>query len=152
MVLRENLTRYEVYDGGRVFDKKRHRDVKIFKSNKYLQCCVVDNFGVTHTVGVHSLVALFYCPDYFDGCVVHHIDENTHNNWSYNLCCESRSEHSRHHARNDMNFASWIKTHGPANKGTKMSEEFRQKCRQSAIKRGFNGNQFIDKDGNRRNS
>ena len=47
-------------------------------------------------------------------------------------------------------LAEYTKLNGPANKGKKMSKEFCEKCRQSASKRGFNGNQFIDKYGNPR--
>ena len=47
-------------------------------------------------------------------------------------------------------LAEYTRLNGPANKGKKMSKEFCEKCRQSASKRGFNGNQFIDKYGNPR--
>ena len=47
-------------------------------------------------------------------------------------------------------MAEYTKLNGTAKKGNKMSKEFCEKCRQSASKRGFNGNQFIDKYGNPR--
>lgn len=90
-----------------------------------------------------------FCEDYFKGCVVHHIDENKHNNCASNLKVYSRFEHSRMHCDKNI-LAEYARLNGPANKGKKMSKEFCEKCRQSASKRGFNGNQFIDKYGNPR--
>ncbi|MBQ8327062.1 MAG: HNH endonuclease, partial [Lachnospiraceae bacterium] len=89
------------------------------------------------------------CLDYFEGCIVHHEDENKQNNWAYNLTCETRSAHSKRHASRTR-LSEHVKANGPANKGKKMSEEFCQKCSDSAKNRGFNSNQFIDKNKQRR--
>ena len=61
-----------------------------------------------------------------------------------NLEIKSRSEHSRYHA-DATALIEYSKKNGPHNKGKKMSAEFCQKCRQSALKRGFNGNQYTKK-------
>ena len=44
------------------------------------------------------------------------------------------SEHSRHHA-DPSALIKYAKEHGPVNKGQKMSDEFREHCRISALKR-----------------
>lgn len=71
-----------------------------------------------------------------------------HNTWD-NLKVESINEHARHHA-NPENIINYINEHGPHNKGKKMSPEFCEKCRQSALNRSdrkFHGNQYTkDKD------
>jgi len=46
---------------------------------------------------VHRLVAKGYCEDWFEGCVVHHIDKNTKNNNYINLKCFSASDHIKYH-------------------------------------------------------
>lgn len=143
------LTNYDVQCDGTIINRQTHKQLKQFKSNKYLQCRVVDDDRKEHIVGVHSLVARFHCPDWFEGCVVHHIDEDPHNNHYTNLMCLSRSEHARHHA-DPYAIVQYTKTHGPTNKGKQMSEEFRRKCSESAKSRGFTGNQYVDKFGNRR--
>ena len=144
LMTKDDFSRYEVRDGGTIIDCNKNTQVKIFKSNGYLQCRLVDNDGVPHIVGVHVAVAMFHCLDYFEGCIVHHEDENKQNNWSYNLTCETRSEHSKRHA-SKTRLSEYVKANGPANKGKKMSNEFCKKCSDSAKLRGFNGNQFIDK-------
>lgn len=130
-----------------------------FNSNGYKQICVKNPDGGRRKIfGVHQLVAMTFHPDYFDGCVVHHIDENKSHNCIWNLRCETLSEHSKHHA-NPEALMRHLKEHGPHNKGKKMSDEFREHCRISALKRAererqegngrtFHGNAFKDKDGN----
>lgn len=147
------LSRYEATDDGHIFDKERNCFVKEFKSNKYLQCQVYDDEGVPHVFGVHQVVARLRCPDWFEGCIVHHSDEDGHNNSPNNLECHSRSKHSRNHiyqSGNQNRLSTYVKKHGPANKGKKMSDEFRNHCSESAKKRGYNGNQYTDRNGTRR--
>ena len=110
---------------------------------------MVDDDGKPHVFGVHSVIAREHCPEWFPKCVVHHKDGNQHNNHADNLECMSNAKHSRHHA-NPEAMIHRAKTAGPANKGKHMSEEFCRKCSESAKRRGFNGNQFIDKHGERR--
>lgn len=147
------LSRYEATEDGHVFDKERNCFIKEFKSNKYLQCQVYDDEGIPHIFGVHQVVARLRCSDWFEGCIVHHKDEDGHNNRPDNLECYSRSTHSRYHVYQSGHshvLADHIKLCGPHNKGKKMSQEFCEKCSISAIQRGFNGNQYVDKNGNRR--
>lgn len=142
------LSRYEATDDGHIFDKQTGKLIKEFKSNKYLQCQVYDDENIPHVFGVHQVVARLRCDTWFEGCIVHHKDEDTHNNCPDNLECYSRKSHTSYHMRqpNRQNaLGEYVKCHGPANKGKKMSEEFRKHCSESAKKRGFNGNQYIDK-------
>lgn len=88
---------YTITKDGCVFVKSTGKPVKIFKSNKYLQCCVFDENGKKHVVGIHTLVARVHCKDWFEGCVVHHKDNNQHNNHADNLECLSLREHVKLH-------------------------------------------------------
>lgn len=132
--VRANFDRYSVSETGDIYDKKYQRYSKSFKSNKYLQCRLVDNEGQIHIMGVHVAVAMFHSPDYYPGCVVHHKDENTLHNDIANLECLDRSEHSAKHADSER-LANYIRVQGPWNKGKKMSIEFCQKCSDSAKRR-----------------
>lgn len=71
--------------------------VKIFKSNKYLQCCLFDIYGNKHTLGVHTVISMFHDVKWYDGCVVHHKDGNTYNNNIENLEVTNRSFHTKRH-------------------------------------------------------
>lgn len=143
-----NFSNYKISDDGKLY-KLDDSEIKPFKSNDYLQVCLFDDGHNKHIYNVHQVIAMAFCEDYFKGCVVHHIDENKHNNCANNLKVYSRFEHSRMHCDKNI-LAEYTRLNGPANKGKKMSKEFCEKCRHSASKRGFNGNQFIDKYGNPR--
>ena len=135
-----------------------------FNSLGYKQVSMKTDDGDKSIKGVHQVVAMTFDEAYYQGCVVHHIDENkTHNTWD-NLKVESLSEHSRHHANPDA-MLNWMKENGgPANKGKKMSDEFREHCREGALRRaerervegishvnpGRYANQFVDADGNKK--
>lgn len=120
--------------------------IKPFNSNGYYQVYLKDDLGVSKVKGVHQLIASTFIDDYKSNDVVHHIDQDKHNNALNNLQVKSRSEHSRQHADPKL-LIRYIYEHGPHNKGKKMSSEFCEKCRQSALKRGFNGNQYVKKIG-----
>ena len=139
---------YDVDENGVVY--KDGKIITPFKSNNYLQVLLFDCQHHRHIFGVHTVVAMKYMPDFEKGCVVHHIDGNPHNNILSNLRIYSRSEHSKLHNLGNTTLAKYIKKFGPSNKGKKMSEQFCEKCSESAKKRGFNGNQYRDKFGNLR--
>lgn len=145
---KEKFPNYDVSEAGVVY--KNGAELKPFKSNKYLQVLLYDTNHNRHVLGVHTVVAMKYLNGYRDGCVVHHIDGDCHNNKVDNLQVLTRNGHSKMHLKNPYMLADYIKKFGPANKGKKMSTEFCEKCSESAKKRGFNGNQFIDKFGNKR--
>lgn len=107
--------------------------MKPFKSNKYLQVRFKDDNNKRRILGVHQVVAMTYL-SYYKGCVVHHKNEDTHDNNLYNLEICDRSEHSRHHA-NPCNLINYIKIHGAPNKGKHPSIESRLKMSESAKKR-----------------
>lgn len=93
-----SLDRYIVTRDGQIFDKtKNNAPIKVFKSNKYLQCCIFDENG-KHVMGVHNVVAQALSSDWFDGCVVHHKDNNPHNNHIDNLQCLDLVAHVTGHA------------------------------------------------------
>lgn len=128
--------------------------MKPFESSGYDQVYMKNEAGKRSIKGVHQVVSMTFDPDYYPGCVVHHKDENKKHNWDENLKVESRGDHSRHHA-NPQAMLEWQKKNGgPVNKGQKMSDEFREKCRQSALNRNntntFHGNQYVNRDGSKK--
>ena len=69
-------------------DKRDHRQVSLCKD------------GIQYHKYIHDVVAITYpeiCGEWFDGCIVHHIDHNESNNSPYNLKVLSRSEHMKIH-------------------------------------------------------
>lgn len=108
--------------------------VKPFKSNGYRQIILHDKSGKARAYGVHNIVAMKYL-NYFDGCVVHHKDRNRHNNNLRNLEVSTRKEHCRKHVYEDKKFLTACIGRTPWNKGKKMSKEFCEKCRVSALER-----------------
>lgn len=130
--LQENFPDFDCNEQGEVFKK----GVKItpFKSNKYFQVCLFTKENVKKVVGVHTVIAMKYL-NYFEGCVVHHKDENTQNNKLENLEIMSREAHTKMHLLENPKFLLSCKGRAPWNKGKKMSEDFRKKCSESAKKR-----------------
>lgn len=136
-----------------------------FNSSGYKQIIAhSDETGKRRILGVHQAVAMTFDNKYYPECIVHHLDENKTNNCLWNLRVESNSDHARHHA-DPSAMIKYVKEHGPANKGVKMSDEFREKCRQSAIKRVereraegikrghsgvYKGNKFRNADGSKK--
>ena len=145
-----SISKYKVDMQGNVYDDNGIK-IKQFNSNGYKQVLLFDSNHNRIIKGVHQLVAETFIPDFYDGCIVHHIDENKQNNDVNNLEIMSKSAHSRLHA-NPMNLIIYTRQNGPINKGQKMSKEFREACRRAAIKRhkenpsGFKGNQFVNAD------
>lgn len=144
-------SQYKVDRFGKVF-RNDMTEITPFNSCGYKQVYMRDDTGKKRVLGVHQVVGMTFLPEYFDGCVVHHIDENKHNNYDVNLVVMSKSDHSRKHA-DPSHLIEHQRKFGPYNKGMKMSAEYCEKCRQSALNRDyeykFYGNQYIDADGNR---
>lgn len=138
-----NHKNYYASKDGKVFRSDKS-EITPFKSNKYLQVFMKDDSGKRHVYGVHQVIAMTFLKGYFKGCVVHHINEDTHDNNVSNLEIHTRSSHASYHA-DSSTIVAYVRTNGPANKGKKMSAEFCERCRQSALKRGFNGNQYTKK-------
>ena len=142
---------YDVTKDGTVY--KNGKIMKPFKSNKYDQVLLFDTNHKRKVCGVHVVVAMKYL-DYFDGCVVHHIDGNTQNNSLKNLEVQTRKEHSTMHGAGRIIPYDRTKR-VPWNKGKKMSREFCMKCREATKRRKesgriFWGNQYVDRYGNRK--
>ena len=130
---KERFPNYDVDIDGNVY--KNNQIMKPFKSNKYLQVVIYDKDNNKKVFGVHTVVAMKYLNDYFEGCVVHHKDEDTHNNSLNNLEVLQRSVHSKMHMKDPNFLGNYVKEHGSWNKDKKMSDEYREKCKQSAYKR-----------------
>lgn len=144
---------YEADRSGNIF--KNGSLVTPFNSSGYKQICLTSPGQKRVVKGVHQVVSMTFDPNYYDGCIIHHKNENKHDNHILNLKVESRSDHSRHHV--DANrLANYVKEHGSPTKGMKMSDEFREHCKQAALKRiernsmRFAGNQFVDAYGSKK--
>lgn len=148
-----NYPGYTCDTSGNVYRPDGSR-IKPFNSSGYKQVYMKDEDGKRAIKGVHQVVAMTFKPEYYPGCVVHHKDENKGHNYAENLEVESRNDHSRHHANPDAMLEWQKKNGGPVNKGQKMSDEFREKCRQSALNRKdprvFYGNQYMNRDGSKK--
>ena len=139
-----NYPNYKVTRDGVVY--KNGIIMKPFKSNKYLQVLLYDKDHNRHIFGVHTLVAMLYLPKFYVGCIVHHIDSDTHNNNAENLEIMSQSEHARKHGKEYCACVEHTKKYGPWNKNKKMSPEFCKKCSESA-KRRYNKQKSIKIEG-----
>lgn len=146
----EFLSRYDLYPKpvpghpgytatqlGHVY-KPDGSEAKQFNSCGYKQVRMIDDTGNRSIKGVHQVVAMTFDECYFPDCVVHHIDEDKHNNCLETLQCDTRSNHSRMHANPAPLQKKYIKENGPANKGKHGTQEFRDKCRQSTLNRWRN--------------
>lgn len=146
---KENFPDYDVDVNGNVY--KNNEIITPFKSNGYLQVLLFDVNHKRRVLGVHTMVAMKYIPEYTEQSVVHHKDENKQNNNLENLeVFASKAEHARFHNKDNLTLKEYTQKHGPHNKGKKMSKEFCEKCSVSAKKRGFVGNQYVDANGNQR--
>jgi hypothetical protein len=88
---------YSVDRFGKVYDRFGN-DITPYKyPNQYDMMYLTDPYGNHRVYGVHQLVAMTFNDKWFDGCIVHHLDEDKHNNYDYNLECMSREEHGRLH-------------------------------------------------------
>lgn len=132
---KEIFPNYDVDKQGNVY--KQGILVKPFKSNKYFQVVLFDKEHNKKVLGVHTIVAMKYL-NYFKGCVVHHINGNTHDNSLENLEVISRSEHSKLHGKDNERFKTMNLNKPAWNRGIKMSESFCQHCSISAKKRWKN--------------
>lgn len=130
--LEDNFPGYDCDENGTVY--KNGVPIKPFNSNGYQQVLLFDQDHNRRVTGVHVVVTMKYL-DYFPGCNVHHKDENKHHNYRDNLTVMTKSDHCKLHAKDNMRLATYVKVHGPANKGKKMSKEFCEKCSISAKKR-----------------
>lgn len=119
--LKKYYPNYDCDKEGNVY--KNGNLVKPFKSNNYLQVCLYDKDHVKKVTGVHNVIAMKYLDFFYDdNLIVHHKDENYHNNNVYNLQVLTNRQHCSLH-RKKMN----TKGRPSPFKGMKRSEEFRKK-------------------------
>lgn len=123
--LSDNFPNYDCNDKGEVF--KNQMPAKVFKSNKYKQVLLIDKQGRRKVCGVHTVIAMKYL-EYFEGCVVHHKDENTDNNRLDNLEIMTRTDHARIHACANDKFKFSNKGKPSKFKGQRRDEEFCRHC------------------------
>lgn len=139
--LQKNYPRFDCDKEGNVY--KDGKPLKPFKSNKHLQVLLFDTNNKRRVAGVHTVVAMKYLP-FFEGCVVHHRDENPHNNCLDNLEVYTRQDHTRLHGDQCRKNIIYANKKGAWNKGKKMDEEFSRRCREG-IKRHRDPDRFNKK-------
>ena len=127
------FSKYFVSTDGKVYTGLLE-EIKPFNSNGYYQVKLRDDDNVPQVKGVHQLVAMTFLSSYRNGCVVHHVDEKRHNNTLSNLQVMSNAEHASLHYDTEK-LSAICKNRTPWNKGKKMTDTFRQHCRESALKR-----------------
>lgn len=93
---------------GHLFDANGVRIEPYTYKNQYHLAYIRDINNNPHTVGIHQLVAMTYDPNWFPGCVVHHIDEDKFNNIDQNLISTNRSNHAKLH--NPYKYADVVMT------------------------------------------
>ena len=92
---------YEVSNFGQVRNIKSGRMISQSKQKDgYIHVRLCDN-GQKKYFGVHRLVALAFCQDYFEGAAVNHLDENKANNNAENLKWVTYSQNARYGTRID---------------------------------------------------
>ena len=127
------LSNYDVTEAGVVISLLDSSCVHQMKSNGYRQVFVKLDSGQGAVLGVHQLVAMKYL-NWYSGSHVHHLDKDRSNNHVSNLEVIDPKSHLSMHGKDQTprkGFTPW-------NKGKKMSDEFREKCRQSALARHHN--------------
>lgn len=104
---------YEVSNFGRIRSVDRFVDTAITPTNKRLvkgkikktftlfgyEISNLYKNGKSYNIRVHRIVAKVFCDDYFEGCEVHHKDNNRKNNRSDNLSCSTKMEHLKEHGK-----------------------------------------------------
>lgn len=128
---------YSIDIFGNVYDENNNMVIPYHYSGQYDAVYLKDS-AHHKKCDVHVLVAKTFIQEYYEGCVVHHIDGNKYNNYYGNLEILDKRDHARYHA-DPTALLQYAKTHTPYNKGRKMSDEFRERCRSAAKKRWENG-------------
>lgn len=129
--------------GGCRYDGKITTD-----NNGYLKISKEDKY-------IHILVAKGFC-NWFEGCVVHHKNENKNDNRAENLICLTPSEHSKIHSKNNRNgkhilqysldgeFIAEYKSIREASIKTGISIEYISKfCKNKSIVRTYKGKSYV---------
>lgn len=99
---------YYINRFGIMFDKNRNEIEPYQYPNQYKMVHLTDQYGNHRVFGIHQLVAMTFDPDWFPGCIVHHIDGNKYNNNDWNLECMSRAHHTSMH--NPVRYIDKIET------------------------------------------
>lgn len=148
--LSENYPNYDVDEFGNVY--KYGNLMKPYNTRgDYLQVYLYDKNHKGKLFGVYVVVAMKYL-NYYEGCLVHHKDENKMNNHVSNLEIISRSEHSRNHMIGNTIVKEYYKTHTSKKKGKTINDpEYSRKLSEAQKRRIereggriFKGNQYIN--------
>ena len=89
----EGFSNYIITESGKIYSNRRKKndcfvELKIKGrqyNDRYLSIWLCGDNLERKYVQIHRLVAIYFCPNYFDGAVVNHIDSNIHNNHYTNL-------------------------------------------------------------------
>ena len=89
---------YYATKSGTVLNSK-FEELQIYQyKNQYDMVYLRDENNKSHVFGVHQVIAMTFKPDeYYEGCIVHHKNENKYDNRLDNLEILDRSSHGLHH-------------------------------------------------------
>lgn len=149
---------YLVNRMGIVVSVKYLRELKhtAYSTDGYRRLVLSDVLGQSHMIYLHRIVAYMFIPNPNNLPIINHIDENPSNNCADNLewcTVQYNNTYNDVHLRRGKVYSENIKRNGgPWNKGKHsiISDETRHKMAAAAKRRGFVGNQYVDKYGNLR--
>lgn len=93
--IRHPYSKYSVNDSGQVRNNKTGRILRTSTCAAYDKIRL-SGFGQGRTFLVHRLVAEAHLSQFYDTCVVHHIDQNKKNNHVDNLECTTQKQNIRY--------------------------------------------------------
>jgi hypothetical protein len=149
---------YLINRTGIVISVKCLRELKhsAYSGDGYRRLVLSDISGKHHIVYLHRLVAYMFIPNPNNLPLINHKDENPSNNCIDNLewcTVQYNNIYNNVHLKRGKICSETIRRNGgPWNKGKHFiySDDTRHKISEAAKRRGFMGNQYVDKDGNLR--
>lgn len=145
--------KYLINSKGIIFSTHLYKELKhnAFAQDSYRRILLTDVLGKQHMIYLHRLVAHMFIPNPDNLPMINHKDENPNNNCADNLewcTCQYNNTYNNVHIRRGKTISETIKKKGGMHNVRKpMSEETKEKLRKVPHK--FQGNQYIDAQGNR---
>ena len=149
--------KYIICDNGSVYSVQYCRELKhtaYSKCDRYRRMVLSDVNNKQHIVYVHIAVAYAFIENPDNLPLVNHKDENPANNSVDNLewcTAQYNSTYNDVHIRKGRVLSERIRANGGSKrKGVPLSESHKKALSAARKRVGFNGNQYVDKFGNKR--
>jgi len=94
-VIEHPYNNYEISNEGNIRNIKTGYNFLLSNSGIGYIRIALHNKSITKSFLIHQLVAKYFLNDYFDKCVIHHIDGDRYNNKHYNLKCVTILENNK---------------------------------------------------------